>query len=98
MAMVSHLHHLFNPAMCQAFYVATVVKLFVGTFLRIETSGSRTWRLRIMFRDLSQVVASSDSAGYKPSKSVFNPSLAQVGLYLSARSRFTPRFSTSVLF
>jgi hypothetical protein len=29
MPIVSHLHHLFNPEMCQSFYVATVVKLFV---------------------------------------------------------------------
>jgi hypothetical protein len=34
--------------------------------------------------------ASSDSAGYKPSKSVVNLSLAPVGLYLSALSPFIP--------
>jgi len=38
MPVLSPLHHLFNAEQCQTFYVATVVKLFVGTFLRIETS------------------------------------------------------------
>ena len=29
MSIVSHLHHFFNAETCHAFYVATVVKLFV---------------------------------------------------------------------
>ena len=40
----------------------------------------------------------SEPAGYKPSKSVFNLALAPIGLYLYARPPFIPQSFTSILF
>jgi hypothetical protein len=44
-----------------------------------------------------ELPASSDSAGHEPSKSVFNPSLAPVGLHLSTPSLSASRFTTGIL-
>ena len=48
MPVLSYVHQLFNVNQCQALYVATVVKLLVCTFLRIEMQGflhGVCWRL-----------------------------------------------------
>jgi transposase len=78
-------------------YGTIVVDLERGYPIDVLEDGRVSDACGYSFKTSPKPPALSDSAGYKPSKPVFNSSLAPLGLHLRTPSRTTLRFSTRIL-